>query len=147
MKVSSNDIKTILAKTNPFMLRMNDGRLCTYEDIDVCYYVIMERLFKDFPAGYVDVILFMLTYQQLTDKVAAKICPEKQYAYIEWWKLDKFDVQFKLKYIFKLLLKVGEFQFHEESFDRALETLKLGIERRELKLNKNNLITLSPIYG
>ena len=147
MKVSSNDIRTVLAKTNPFMLRMEDGRLCHYEDLDMCYHIVMVHLFKNFQAGFVDVPLFMMTHQQLTDKVIARICPEKQYAFVEWWNLDSFEVQFKLKYIFKLLLKVGEFRFDEECFDRALADLKQEIAKRDLKLNKNNLIKLSPLYG
>lgn len=129
------------------MLRMDDGRLCCYEDLETSYRVVMTHLFNMFRAGFVDVHLFMLTHQQLSNKVAAKICPEKQYAFIEWWSLDKYEVQFKLKYIFKLLLKVGDFQFHEESFDIALQGLYEFISKRGLKLNKNNLITLSTIYG
>lgn len=147
MKVSSNDIRTVLAKTNPFMLRMDDGRLCHYEDLDMSYQIVMVHLFNDFRAGFIDVPLFMLTYQQVSEKIAARICPEKQYAFVEWWNLDSFEVQFKLKYIFKLLLKVGEFPFDEECFDRALADLKQEIAKRDLKLNKNNLNKLSTIYG
>lgn len=147
MKISSNDIRGVLAKTNPFMLRMDDGRLCHYENLDTSYHIVMVKLFNDYRAGFVDVPLFMLTYQQLSNKAAATICPEKQYAFVEWWNLDSYEVQFKLKYVFKLLLKVGEFQFDEECFDRALADLKQEIAKRDLKLNKNNLIKLSTIYG
>lgn len=147
MKVSSNDIRTVLAKTNPFVLRMDDGRLCYYEYLDTCYHIVMVKLFNDYRAGFVDVPLFMLTHQLVSEKTAARICPEKQYAFIEWWNLESYEVQFKLKYIFKLLLKVGEFQFDEECFNRALTDLKQEIAKRDLKLNKNNLNKLSTIYG
>lgn len=145
MKVNDKDIKTVLALSNPFMFRMDDGRLCSFVKTEDCYIIAMFSLYNNFPAGFVDVPLFMMSKQNLSPKEANRICPEKQYAYIEWWNLECPKTLYKLRYVFRLLLKVGDFVLNDDFFDRAVRGLQDYIRQHNVNNNKNNLHVLSPI--
>lgn len=112
-----------LANQNPFAVQNKDGRLIWYQDAKEAYQLLLQDLWSQFPAGFVDVRLFMMQRQGLSPDKCCDICPEKQYAYIHWWDLQNPDVQFKLKYVLRLLLVPSGLSLDESLFEVALETL------------------------
>lgn len=112
-----------LANQNPFAVQNKDGKLVWYQDAKEAYQLILQDLWSQFPAGFVDVRLFMMIRQGLSPDKCCDICPEKQYAYIHWWDLHNPDVQFKLKYVLRLLLVPSGLSLDESLFEVAIDTL------------------------
>ena len=122
-----------LAKQNPFAILNKEDRFVWYEDAKEAYQLILQDLWSQFPAGFVDVPLFMMVRQGLSSDKCCDICPEKQYAYIHWWDLHNPDVQFKLKYVLRLLLTPWGFSLDESLFEVAIETLESLLEKQDVK--------------
>lgn len=122
-----------LANQNPFAVQNKDGRLVWYKDAKEAYQLILQDLWSQFPAGFVDVRLFMMQRQGLSSDKCCDICPEKQYAYIHWWDLQNSDVQFKLKYVLRLLLTPWGFSLDESLFEVAVNTLDSLLEKQGVK--------------
>lgn len=122
-----------LANQNPFAVQNKDGRLVWYHDAREAYQLILQDLWSQFPAGFVDVRLFMMQRQGLSSDKCCDICPEKQYAYIHWWDLQNPDVQFKLKYVLRLLLTPWGFSLDEPLFEGAVNLLDYTLSNTGVK--------------
>lgn len=122
-----------LANKNPFAVQNKDGRLVWYNDAKEAYQLILQDLWSQFPAGFVDVRLFMMQRQGLSSDKCCDICPEKQYAYIHWWDLQNPDVQFKLKYVLRLLLTPWGFSLDEPLFEGAVNLLDYTLSNMGVK--------------
>lgn len=127
------DFQEHLRQANPFMIRGKDDRLVWFEDAKEAYQMLLQDLWSQFPAGFVDVPLFMMKRQGMLPNQYVQICPEKQYAYIHWWDLQNFDVQFKLKYILRLLLVPSGLPLDESLFEVAVNTLDDLLEKQGVK--------------
>lgn len=146
MRVKVDDVKMLLSWANPFMLRNELGCLMKFETTQQAYFYVLKKLYELAPVGFVDVVLMMMDLQGLTVNEACNICPEKQYAYIEWWNLESERTQFKLKYVLRLLLKPAELYLDESVFSEALEAFnKLFGGAMSEELNKHNLHIQTPI--
>ena len=128
-----NRFQDKLAKQNPFMVRNNLDLLIFFEDAKEAYQMMLQDLWSQFPAGFVDVRLFMMQRQGLSPDKCCDICPEKQYAYIHWWDLQNPDVQFKLKYVLRLLLVPSGLPLDDELFEIAITTLDSLLEKQGVK--------------
>ena len=127
------DFQEHLRQANPFMIRGKDDRLVWFEDAKEAYQMLLQDLRSQFPAGFVDVPLFMLARQGVMPNAYIQICPEKQYAYIHWWDLQNPDVQFKLKYVLRLLLVPSGLPLDDELFEVAITTLDDLLEKQDVK--------------
>lgn len=134
-----------LANHNPFALLNKDGRLVWFNDAREAYQLILQHLWSQFPAGFVDVRLFMMQCQGLSSDKCCDICPEKQYAYIHWWDLKNPDVQFKLKYVLRLLLVPSGLPLDDELFEIAITTLDSLLEKQDVKDNLKQICNLHVI--
>lgn len=122
-----------LANQNPFAVQNKDGKLVWYQDAKEAYQLLLQDLWSPFPAGFVDVRLFMMQRQGLSPDKCCDICPEKQYAYIHWWDLQNPDVQYKLKYVLRLLLVPTGLSLDESLFEVAVNTLDILLEEMGVK--------------
>lgn len=139
-------IREKLEKQNPFAIRDKDGKLVWYKDAKEAYQLILQDLWSQFPAGFVDVRLFMMQRQGLPPDKRCDICLEKQYAYIHWWDLQNFDVQFKLKYVLRALLALWGFSNLDESlFEVAVNTLDSLLEKQGVKDSLKQICNLHVI--
>lgn len=139
------DFQEHLRQANPFMIRGKDDRLVWFEDAKEAYQMLLQDLWSQFPAGFVDVRLFMMQRQGLSSDKCCDICPEKQYAYIHWWDLQNPDVQYKLKYVLRLLLVPSGLPLDESLFEAALETLDSMLEEMEVKYTLKQICNLHVI--
>ena len=136
-----------LAKQNPFAIRGKDGKLVWYEDAKEAYQLLLQDLWSQFPAGFIDVPLFMLARQGMMPNAYIQICPEKQYAYIHWWDLHNPDVQYKLKYVLRLLLVPSGLPLDDELFEIAITTLDSLLEKQGVKDTMKHIFNLHVIQA
>lgn len=136
-----------LVKQNPFAIRGKDGKLVWYEDAKEAYQLLLQDLWSQFPAGFIDVPLFILARQGMMPNAYIQICPEKQYAYIHWWDLHNPDVQYKLKYVLRLLLTPWGFSLDEPLFEVAVDTLDSLLEEQGVKDTMKHIFNLHVIQA
>ena len=139
------DFQEHLRQANPFMIRGKDDRLVWFEDAKEAYQLLLQDLWSQFPAGFVDVRLFMMQRQGLSPDKCCDICPEKQYAYIHWWDLQNPDVQYKLKYVLRLLLVPTGLPLDESLFEVAIDTLDSLLEELGVKDTMKQYLNLHVI--
>lgn len=129
-----NDIKTVrnvTQKFNPFYIRDGYGNLIFYENTIEAYKECLTIICREFPAGFIDIGLFMRKYQQLASIRVNTLLGEQQYAFCKIW--DTHDVMRTktLRAVVHILLKVSGSNFDEVTFSVALDEVNKTLREFE----------------
>ncbi len=136
------NLRYLLAKTNPFMMRTETGKLCIFHDAKEAYQLCLHMLWAEFPAGFFDVTYFMMKYQNISEARAASILGYKEYCFCRLWD-DKDTKRLPLlRIVLGKLLQVSGCTFDEAAFGDAVKTLDMMIEKQGVRIQLSKLNNL-----
>lgn len=112
----------MLAKaSNPFLLVDREGEVAKFKDATEAYGQVLWYMLMEFKEGYIDLPLFMATYQGVPINDAERICGRNMDVFLfEFTNVDCGGRREKLRNIFGKLLEYSECEFDEMAFNDAL---------------------------
>lgn len=138
-------IKMALQDINPFMIRTETGAMVRYKNSNEAYRCCLNAIYKEFPAGFVDIALFMMKYQRLSPATVNSILTSREYCYIRLSELNGSEEKEKLRYLLRLLLSVSGCRFDDVAFWTAVDALVAQIKKEgtaKVLSSLNNIIVL-----
>lgn len=134
-----------LQAQNPFAVKNGKGMLIWFKDAKEAYQLFLTDLFSQFPAGYIDLPLYMTERQCRSPEYIMNTVQQRQYAFVEWWKLNDDKVRNNVFQIADLLLNPGiEIDF--DLLNNAMDNLLSIIHKSGADVNLQNINNLHVIY-
>lgn len=128
MKVdfSKMDLQTLIEEHNPFAFKDVKRKICFFENFSGAYLALLERLFEQFPKGYIDMVLFVVDNCDMEHEDACRFVDNMKKAgyklnpsVIDWYE-GGLERDKMLKSIAIGMHDISETSFNEGLFMAAL---------------------------
>lgn len=132
-----DDFARALAEYNPFCFKKNDGHFLMFKDYEEVYVALLDRLFEQFPGGYIDLCVFCVDNCSMKFTFAQNYLPQWEAlgcnpshvegwageVLVSWKALD--DYGYLLENIAKGLHLILGTTFNRDMFMGALNRFRL----------------------
>ena len=128
------DFVDLIERYNPFGLKQPDGDTRIFKDYSEVYLFVMNELYKKFPQGYIDLVVFLNEQTSMPVEVAEEFVREwNKYGISDSVKLLRLDVkdvqrEIYLRQLMRGMHEISGTLFDEDMFIKALRLFDLKLE-------------------
>lgn len=114
-----------MARVNPLAISEEYGgdKMASFQTPHDCYTDALFKLKTLFPGGYVDLVLFMNKWQNVSVVDANRIVGVKQYAEVCWNAIFDKERNYKIREIFRVLHRYTGAYMIDSDLDEAINRL------------------------
>lgn len=126
MKMNENAMQDWLDRYNPFLLKGDDGVIMSFNNKSDMYQDIITRMYKAYPGGYIDMVLFLKDTYEMGDREAEDEVKRwerrgfKNPQMVQWRPMEKCD-KLALSEMVWWLSDYVETKFDAPQFELAVE--------------------------
>ena len=139
------DFVELIESYNPFGLKQPDGDTRIFKDYSEVYLFVMNELYKKFPQGYIDLVVFLHEQTSMPVEVAEEFVREwNKYGIsdsVNLLRLDVKDVQrdIYLRQLMRGMHEISGTLFDEDMFIKALRLFDLRLEYGKSRRQKEEV--------
>lgn len=139
------DFVDLIERYNPFGLKQPDGDTRIFKDYSEVYLFVMNELYKKFPQGYIDLVVFLHEQTSMPVEVAEEFVREwNKYGISDSVKLLRLDVkdvqrEIYLRQLMRGMHEISGTLFDEDMFIKALRLFDLRLEYGKSRRQKEEV--------
>lgn len=123
--IKTSSFEETIKKYNPFGVRDEKGEPMMFEDYGKCYLHVLKQLKKQFPRGFIDVPLFLMTLSRIPLNDARRFAKNSPFIkmdreiYLCPWEDEKSNTKYLAELLMRALHTLTETKFSTDFYNAA----------------------------